>query len=204
MNARVLASLLKDIQRHVPQSIIKGRLVALCPYDQILRGVYFATSGDKAVFFLEAFIQPLYVPAEHFYFNLGVRLKTADGRERWRIGQEDMPEDVITAIHKKGLPFIGPIDTPQKLADWVERMGEMDDYCFVEARAYSLVAAGDFKRAVRPLERIIEILDSTEIPWAPPRVKLAREMLHLCKVAPQRATNVLDTWRETTITRLKL
>jgi hypothetical protein len=71
MKKAELSALLKQIQPELPGFKIKGQLLFIDPINHTLRGVWLDHSMDPRAFYVEVFVQPLFIPAEYIHFGFG-------------------------------------------------------------------------------------------------------------------------------------
>ena len=66
MNKKEIINLGNKLLRTLPNFALKGQLLCVQPIDHILRAIFFDTSIDPRKFYVQVFIQPLFIPA-HIY-----------------------------------------------------------------------------------------------------------------------------------------
>ena len=204
---------IKYLLPHLPEYRAKGSLLYAEPVEHLLRGFVFESSEfDPTAFFVNVFVQPLYVPAESYVLDFGDRL--GGGAKRWRptAGQEGkVMGDVLGEIRRKGLPFLDQIRTPADLALVASTKAQKapNNPRILEVEAYSLVLAGRYRDARTVLERIEQLardllranLRAVWLEEVGTRARLLRETLAR---SPDEAIALLDQWRLETLTRLGL
>src|ERR1700741_201681 len=113
MKKAELSALLKQIQPELPGFKIQGQLLFIDPIDHTLRGVWLDHSMDKRSFYVQVFVQPLFIPAEEIHFNFGWRIgggsRNADTRHLVR--------ELGVAIKREAVPFLTKINTPMDAAE---------------------------------------------------------------------------------------
>ena len=80
----------------------------------------------KAPFTVHAFVQPLYVPTNHFAFGLGGRLGRLGGKgdKWWHYSPEreqEIMDDVRGSIEREAVPFFAEVGTPLAVAHYLSR-----------------------------------------------------------------------------------
>lgn len=79
-------------------------------------GLSMDESRQKEQFYLEAFLMPLFVPAETVYFNYGHRLRDRDGRQTWSAFDGDLVSLTVDALRDLRTP-----DPLARLRNMIER-----------------------------------------------------------------------------------
>lgn len=193
---------MKYLDPHLPGFVAKGHLIYRVPVNAVFSGFIFDSSGFSADSFNpSAFVQPLYVPSEHFTMTLGQRLL---GVWKFRSDDQGLADALLRSIKKEGLPLLDALGTPEKLARDAETLKNSSNHYVRQAAAYSLVWIGRDQDAVRRLDELLAILleMSSSRKWAlAVRTEVAglREML---SKDPQGARALLNRWAEET--RIKL
>jgi hypothetical protein len=140
-------------------------------------------------------VQPLYVPATNFVFNLGLRL---GGPSRsWLHTDTDA---MVAALRDEGLPFIAPPQSPEDFTRWSAAHDRPDEYSR-EALAYSLVAAGRFAEALERLDRLAT-LRADAIDWQRVIAQRASRLATLCRGETDAAQALLRGWESQTAAAL--
>jgi hypothetical protein len=176
----------------------------------LLRGFYFdGSSFDRCTFYVYAFVQPLYVPLPTVTFQFGIRLTGKTG-QAWEINPETEAAtmmDVLASIKNQGLPFIGRIQTPGDLAEYVRRITDgADNPNNVEVMAYSLALADRNPEALQALDQLQQLLQAQEgmNPWLVETFERSQELRERLATNPKQAIALLDEWTEQTRARLRL
>ena len=74
MKAKEVSAFARRLLSGYPDFKVQGRLIFQHPIVHTLKGVYFDESIAHRRFYAEAFIQPLYLPAQAIVLSLGWRL----------------------------------------------------------------------------------------------------------------------------------
>ncbi|WP_428269825.1 hypothetical protein [Haliangium sp.] len=183
----------------MPELYEKGSLLAVTPRGRILRGVVLeGSAADSDGVYLWKFVQPLYVPSTVIAFILGDRL--GGGCKTWRVNEAEAAAAIVL---KEGVPFFGPIDSPEKLADWGYLDGERNAH-MREAKAYSLIAAGRLIEGIRALRELAESLEGKDTPWVVEMKERAEQLAALAESNPPAAHELLAHWEAETVSALRL
>src|SRR5437773_1852182 len=104
---------LKYAVAQIPEAFIAGSVLCLRPIDDLLCGLFFDPSGFSADdFYVDVFVQTLFVPHEHIIWPIGFRLKDEHGGTRWHRDKPDaeIARQLTDAITRQALPFISQYD----------------------------------------------------------------------------------------------
>lgn len=94
--------------------VAKGYWLLAVPVGPLLRGFLIASSSfGKELFYLEALVQPLYVPTDYAIGPFGQRLGAWDLAEQ---READAMAEVAERIHQEGLPFLRRLEQPSDVA----------------------------------------------------------------------------------------
>ena len=187
----------RAIRALVPELHEKGRLLAATPRDRILRGIYLEDSSDSTRFYAWAFVQPLYAPSSTVTFNLGKRL--GGSSRTWSVSELDR---ISAAVQNEGLPFFGPVSSPEALVNWSFLEGRSEPYA-LEARAYSLVASGRFDEGANALRKFADAL-TDGAPWVIDIRQRAERLANLAETDPREAHEILNKWEKETAAALRV
>jgi hypothetical protein len=197
MKQPALKKISSSVVSLIPDLCAKGRLLALLPLGRILRGCYLEDSSDENRLYVWAFVQPLYVPASTIVFDLGKRLGGMSAT--WSV---DVPEALATMIEREGLPFCKPINSPEAVADWELLNGRCDAFA-LEAKAYSLIAAGRVDESLSVVDRLERELTG-EIPWIVETRRRAKSLAASAATDLAKAHAQLASWESETRAQLDL
>ncbi|WP_428263332.1 hypothetical protein [Haliangium sp.] len=190
----------RAIRSAVPDLYEKGDLLAATPRGRVLRGVTLeGSAADTHGAYLWMFVQPLYVPRTSIVLNLGDRL--GGGCKTWRAEEAD---EAAAVVKEKGVPFFGPITSPEALASWEYLDGRPDEYG-QEAKAYSLIAAGRLVEGIRALRELADFLrGDDEMPWDTEKRQRAERLAALAESNPPAAHELLAQWEAETVSALRI
>src|SRR5919106_867185 len=181
----------------LPELHEKGRLLAATPRGRILRGIYLEDSADPASIYVWAFVQPLYVPSETLFFSLGKRL--GGGSMTWDVSD---PDAIAVVARDQGVPFFEPVTAPEALVRWSYLDGR-SDAAALQARAYSLIASGQFGQGVESLRKLASTL-SVGPPWMMELRQQAEGLADLAAKDPDGAQALLAKWEAQTASALRV
>jgi hypothetical protein len=149
----------KYLVPNLPNFKAKGWLVYNSQIESLLRGFSFESSGyDKQAFNLYVFVQPLYVPSDHTWFNIGTRLSHLNrGKDQWwtinKVNEKSVMNNILMLIKKDGLSFLDKYKTPVDIARKTPKsIISSGSFPVMEAIAYSFIFAGDYTKTKRKLE----------------------------------------------------
>ncbi len=203
---------------HLPSFKVKGTTILYeAPIGLFLRALHFQTSSlDPQRFTVWAFVQPLYIPRDHFVLNIGGRLGWLLGdRDIWWCWdaedtdfQEQVMRDVLQYIRQVGLPFLQKFQTPKDVIRWLRKLdaGERAKVWHDEILVCSLILEGDYRGAQRLISRVYpELLRHIhDEPW---RLEIAERLMllqTLLQQSPEDAIKQLYAWRQWTLKQLRL
>ena len=97
---------------------VQGRLLYDRPIGPILRGFCVEISAfSNADFFLECFVQPLYVPCSHLVFSYGKRLHDPLTKSRgWHMDGDQTLARAVAVMKQGGLPWLRQLSSAVDLA----------------------------------------------------------------------------------------
>jgi hypothetical protein len=179
----------------------------------LLAGYLLDLSGLQAgAFYLNAFVQPLYVPHESIFLTFGKRLS---GGKRWIINAEDeaaVMEEVLRAIEEEGKSLVDELGAIERLAGIAEgKPGSkenpfgwrLDDPNILETRAYTWALLRDQSRARRDLLYLTQVFMPT-YPWEKEIQNRSSKILDALDKSVEAAGNVLADWAKQTASQLGL
>jgi hypothetical protein len=141
----------RDFERYAKSSLLprlpagfvaRGSLVFKVSPDNILHGVKTNASSYTKDFYVEIFVQPLYVPSDSINFNFGKRV--GSGSTTW-----SADDALADAIAREAPELFRRIGEPRSLA--LDAENNMRNTHLAEAAGRSWFACGDNHRAVRAL-----------------------------------------------------
>ena len=126
------------------------------PLNHLLCGfVFHGSSYCKTSFYVEAVIQPLYVPADTVVLLFAKRLRNA-GTDVWEWDTPDptrLIEELRIAIASQGLPYIDQVRRPLDLAERATEFEPGRTLKTEEAIAYSFLYSDRFDEGLAVLEQ---------------------------------------------------
>lgn len=204
MKNKDFAALAKRLLPILPEFAVKGPMAAKLPLESVLRGIYFeGSSFDTNSFYVWVFLLPLFVPASNVSFNLGMRLRTPGGGDRWSTDMPNLIADLSAVVEREALPFLSGINAPKDLAEAAGKFQAVNDPYVQQAIAYAWARDGDIKRAVDQLDKLKNLLD-IKVPWQRVMSDRAEELKAKLLDEPAKAKVQLETWEAETIKCLGL
>ncbi len=173
------------------------------PINGVLRGVCFeGSSFDAESFYVWIFWIPLYVPTSVFYFNLGMRLCSESGGDRWNKLDDKLIENLTKSIVNQAVPFFQKVETQAGVVDSARVLAQesRDPYAH-QALAFSLAKASDNDVAVGELDVLIQLLDHS-VPWQNEIIERSKLLRDCVIAAPASVIALLESWTTANIQRL--
>jgi hypothetical protein len=196
---------LKHVVPQMAHFTVQGNLIYQMPVGEVLRAFLFdSSSHDPQTFNPTAFVQPLYVPADHIVMNLGERLPGV-----WKLRELDdltLGKRLVETMKQHGVPLFDALGTPKKIADHCEEYAQSKDYYRKQACAYSLVLVGETQKALIFLDELLTML--TDIggfqKWALSVYDQVASLRDLLVQDPSEAGRCLARWAAETGQKLDL
>lgn len=172
----------------------------------------FEPSGwSKEDFHAVAFIQPLYIPVDYLFFNIGFDFAEALDRAQlwWKYDPSTIADTMAEVLHitcKKVDPWFFQMQTPRDYVAYVERSpyhGINEQQWIV----YSWILAGDTAHAMQSYQEIETFFAHMEEPiydWVYERFAECMAMKELFVRSPDEARERLLQYRQQTLTGLRL
>jgi hypothetical protein len=204
----------------LPEFAVRRSLVYRRPVGDLLYALSFDTSSfTSSRIFVEAFVQPLFVPVDGFWFTFGDRLGEIRGDGWWDVDEEN-PDPAFAAIaevvRRDALPFFRQLDGLDSFCEVIPRwasasrkklksLQSMDDPVVLEALGYAELLRG---RKDEALQLLTAALDSEhengEYAYAE-RLANLQHMLDLVqRLGLEAGQAQLAEWRAQTIRDLKI
>jgi hypothetical protein len=210
MKARELKKLYRNtLQAWLPNYICHGRLLYRVPLDLLLKGFYFESSAFDHSFTVECFIQPMYIPKEHFVLSIGRRLGGKTGRwfEPHELQTRNGLNELRELLEKQGLPFHAPVETPGDLAAILQADIAPATPHRQEAIAYSMCLdvradVDEVRVAFHELQNMLR--PDLQIPWVRAMNDRAIQLLAIFNENPDAARRLLERWAAHTREALNL
>jgi hypothetical protein len=202
MTKAELGKAAKRLATRFPEFRVRGSLLLLTPVGSTLRGLALERSSANAAFYVWAFFQPLCVPAEHIYFNLGRRV--GGGSRTWSAVEPSALDALESAIRREALPFLAPISSSRDAALAAKLLDPEHDATTQRAVAYSFARAGDTSQSLREIDRFLALAKDDMRPWAVREVTEASRLRDLLKNDPTAVQAQLEQWEKHTLKALGL
>ena len=202
MTTKEFIAIEKVLLADLPHFVIKGALLFRRPIKEILCGIAFDRSGDKASFYVWYFATPACVPSKFLYFNYGRRLIVSPGRDRWEATMPDLNQELVSAIKSQAIPFLERHGTLDEFIAFA-RLSTEDANAQV-ALAYSLARAGQHFEAVAVIDHLKSFAGATDRQWVRDLVEQALGLRTLLANEPARALQQLKEWEGETLHNLGL
>jgi hypothetical protein len=212
MRTQDFQRLMRILLPSYPSYKIKDSLFFAAPFTHLLRGFYFEPSGfDALAFYVNAFVFPLYVPAEDVNFTFGKRIGGPTGR-LWELAEDNIQEreriagKLLVSIHNEGLPFIESATTPAELVEVATKIASEENPYVQQAIGCSLIMDWKYDEAVKVLNRLYLTLEkaSPRVPWQAELMQRAWFLQDLLATNPSEARLTLKQWERETVKNLKL
>jgi tellurite resistance protein len=155
----------------LPEFAGRGSLVYRRPVGHLLYALSFDTSSfTSSRIFVEAFVQPLFVPVDCLWFTFGDRLGETRRDEWWDVDEEN-PDPTFAAIaevvRRDALPFFSQLDGLDGFCDVIPRwasasrkklksLQSMDDPVVLEALGYAELLRGRKDEALQLLNAAVD------------------------------------------------
>src|SRR5262249_18309647 len=129
----------KYLLPHLPGFRAKGRLLFVDPPRWVLRAFSFDPSAfSNRMFYLEVFVQPLYIPRSHLVYSLGRRL--SHGWDMPPDRETEFMNEILVYIKHEGVPFLDAMHDPAALAEKAQLISSNpNDVNVLETMAYSYI-----------------------------------------------------------------
>jgi hypothetical protein len=205
---------IKYISKVLPDYDNKGSLIYHNNLDYFLKGLFFQSSAFSSTSFtIEVFVQPLFIPADNYYFLIGDRLGALhDHRDKWwdysKDDEEAIAIDIIHRIQKDAIPFLNHFNKPEEfISSYRWKVSPKSDSYLFEIYLYALVLSGKYQEALKKIPPFMKELTTCidEYPYLKViinRVLLISKYLSNCDY--QSSTKLLKSYRAYTLNSLNL
>jgi hypothetical protein len=203
MTTKEFVAVEKTLLSSLPNFSIQGALLFRRPIKEILCGIAFDRSGDKASFYVWYFAMPACVPSKSLYLNYGRRLIVSPGRDRWEATMPQLSLELASALRLQALPYftrLGELDTFITYAMSLTK----DDMSAQRALAYALARSGKYLEAVAVIDHLRSLTGGTKRQWVRDIVDEALGLRTLLVNEPAKALQQLREWEEETFRNLRL
>jgi len=184
----------------LPGFAVKGELLFAQPIAQILRGVCFDRSIDTRSFYVEVFVQPLFVPSKHLVFNFGRRL--GGGCRSWNADAPDVIAELSAELRRDALPFLSHVESVLDFVEVAKSFSSANPHT-PKAIAFALARAGQTSQAVEVLDQLLSQLD-LNVAWQREIADQAKALKAKLVTNPIEAQQQLDAWEAETVHNLGL
>jgi hypothetical protein len=203
MKTTEIAAIGKHLLSELPGFAVKGQLLLMRPLGHTLRGIFFDRSVNPRGFYVQVFIQPLFVPAEHFSFNVGWRL--GGGAYTWDADAAGVISELVAEVKREALPFLSSVQSPRDVASAAASLLKSGDVYVQQAIAYAFARAGDVQHAVTALAQLERMLDAKEqYPWQTEMERKAKTLKLELRENSAVVLRQLESWEAETIKELAL
>jgi hypothetical protein len=185
----------------IPGLVARKNLVFHSPIRHILRGICFDQATDKRAFYVQVFLQPLFVPLDVVVFSLGWRL--GGPSHIWHADAPGMRDELLEQVKRSAVPFLALADSIEGLTKAIEKLDKPDDIFARESLGYTYAYMGDLERCRRVLAKLTEEYDAS-IPWVREIEERARWLIELLSKSPELARTQLRGWEDETAINLGL
>lgn len=203
MKTTEIATFGKRLLADLPGFTVKGRMLFMLPIGHTLRGIFFDRSVNPRGFYVQVFIQPLFVPAEHVSFNVGWRL--GGSSHIWNADAPGLISELDAALKREAVPFLSGVQSPQDVARAAASLQKSGDPYVQQAIAYAFARGGDVQQAATALTQLVRALDLKEqYPWQREMQRRAEVLKAELRDNPSVARQRLESWEVETTKQIGL
>jgi hypothetical protein len=205
MQKNAVQSIWKLINEHFPDYRLKNNLLVRTPIGCILCGILFESSAfSKESFYLNAFVQPLYVPAEHLVLTFGMRIPG-----QWEYDQVELnalARRVSQALRQVALRFHQDFGSLELFYRNAARKFSLKNIHLHQSLAFTAIHLGKIVEAQDHFKKLESLVDSADqsVQWIGAVLNETHTMLEQAKLGWQVAHEKLRTVESQTIKALKL
>jgi hypothetical protein len=190
------------------------------PVEDLLYAVSFGTSSfTSSRIFVEAFVQPLFVPVDFLWSTFGDRLGKAPRDEWWDVDEDDPDRAfavIADVVRRDALQLFAQLDGLTRFCEVVPRwanaehnelksLQSMDDPVVLEALGYAELLRGRDEESDRLLEAALQSERENGEYADEQRIANLEHMLELVeRSGPDAGRTQLAEWRAQTISALQL
>lgn len=195
----------KLINEQFPEYRLKNNLLVRAPIGCILCGILFESSAfSKESFYINAFVQPLYIPAEHLVLTCGMRVPG-----QWEYDQVELnalAQRASQALREVALPFHQEFGALELFYTNAAGKFSLKNIYVHQSLVLTAIHLGKIVEAQEHFKNLQDIADSTDqsVPWIDAVLNETRTMLEQARLGWQVAHEKLQTIESQTIKSLKL
>ncbi len=203
MKTTEIATFAKSLLPNLPGFAAKRQMLLMRPVGHTLRAIFFDRSVSPRGFYVQVFIQPLFVPAGHVTFNVGWRL--GGGSHIWNVEPLGLISDLDAALKREALPFLSSVQSPQDVARAAASLQKSADPYVQQAIAYAFARGGEVQQAVAALTQLVGMLNlKDQYPWQQEMQRRAEVLKAELQGNPPVAQQRLESWEVETTKQLGL
>lgn len=211
-------------QKHLlpvlPGFVTRRSLVYRRPVEDLLYAVSFNTSSfASSRIFVEAFVQPLFVPVDFLWSTFGDRLGETPRDEWWDVDEDDADPafaSIADVVRRDALPFFSDLGGLNRFCEVVPRwanaerkklksLQSMDDPVVLEALGYAELLRGRDEESLRLLKAAVQSERENGEDADEPRIANLEHIRRLVeRSGPDAGRTQLAEWRAGTIGALQL
>jgi hypothetical protein len=205
MDKKAVRKLWSRINQSYPEYRLTNRLLVRIPLGSILSGVLFDSSAfSKEMFYIDLFVQPLYVPSDHLVLNFGLR---APGQ--WDYKEpiiQELANRVSLMIRDQASAFHQTFGTPELFYRNIPAKFSLKDIYLHQALVFTAVHLGKIDEAQRHFETLHKLVTNTDpkIPWPRAVLKETECLVNEATRDSSRARDRLRQFEADTLKNLKL
>ena len=190
----------------LPGFQVRRGLIFATPLTYYIRGYFFDPSGwGRSDFYVNVFVQPLFVPKDGIVLSVGERLGAG-----WTIPESNeaaVMEDIAKHMLRDGRRLLDKFKTLRDIADRVVAHHKNKHDLYVpEMAAYAAILLDDSKTAAKMFdcaERRFH-MDDDRRDWVVALMDRIRMMRRTFEENSSEAKSILHRWRDETAANLKL
>ena len=182
---------------------VRGHLLYEVPVGNILRAFLFESSGFSATaFYLQVFVQPLYIPSDYLTLNTGRRFL---GPWEFEAGTEvQLGQRLLSHIHSAGLPFLRAHGTLEGIIRETKANPSVNVNPHLRQQlAYSLLLLGRNDEGLDELDKTLS-MKPRPAPWEHTLLEEVGALREKLMRNPVEVVETLHAWTEQTRQQLKL
>jgi hypothetical protein len=195
-------ALAKRLLPALPSFSANGPLLFVSPLGHTIRGILLSRCGDPRRFYVEVFLQPLFIPAEHLVLNCGWRL--GGGAHTWDADSPTLTHDLSSELLRHAVPFLKAVESPRDVAVAARATGKTADAVVLQFIAYAFARAGNVAESLQAFDQLLSLLAPDARPYVREWFRQEQELKALLAAAPDEAQRRLLAWERQTKGALRL